>query len=267
MTVHTQIQHLVSVATKLWAGEAELVRTYWDSPKRTTETDLKWLARQCFKEFWGTGANKYDRGGVFFGMLNNLHKIAPNVDISVDREEILEAVEVFHAEFSHYCAFARAYDAIRPAGSPKMSPHGLESWPEEDALTALRLGHIKEHEDIGQRAARFTEGGYCALFSEGMKLQGRGGAEEKIASACSLVYEDEFNHMLVGIAGIANTGMRDADWKLMEDLVVQQLRARILMRNAQFNQPLDPARIDAIYRGDIEPIRFDYAKAGLQAPQ
>ena len=40
-------------------------------------------------------------------------------------------------------------------------------------------------------------------------------------------------------------------------------RYRIHMRNAQFGLPLSEARIAAIFRGDIEPVRFDYQRAGL----
>ena len=63
------IRRLIGVAAPLWAGEAEVVSTYWSSPKRTRDTDLAWLRRQCFKEFWGSGVSKYDRGGVVLGQL------------------------------------------------------------------------------------------------------------------------------------------------------------------------------------------------------
>src|SRR5687767_8307199 len=49
---NSNLRRVIDVATPLWAGEAEVVRTYWTSPKRTIETDLLWLKRQCFKEFW-----------------------------------------------------------------------------------------------------------------------------------------------------------------------------------------------------------------------
>lgn len=263
--MNARIQHLVSVAAPLWAGEAEVVRTYFNAKTRSRETDMKWLARQCFKEFWGSGVSKYDRGGVFLGVLKKLVEETPRIDLTLDRDEVLGTLEGLKAEFSHYCAFAEAYDAVRPEGSPKMNPHNLEPWPEEDALTALRYKHQDAHGAVGMRACKFTEGGYCTLFSEGMALKGRGGVDDKIAAACALVYEDEFGHMLAGINGIADEGLTEADWKLMEKLVVEQLQKRIHMRNAQFGYPLTQARIDAIYRSEIEPIRFDFEKAKLAA--
>jgi len=259
------IEHLVSVAAPYWAGEAEIVRTYWTSPQRTRETDLKWLARQCFKEFWGSGVSKHDRGGVFLGVLKSLVAKTPEIDVSFDRHDVLDVVEGLKAEFSHYCAFADIYDELRPAGTPRLNPKMLDSWPEEDELTAIRYRHQDQHGALGMRACKFTEGGYCTLFSAGMALKGKGGIEEKIAQACSFVFDDEFGHMLGGIAGIAKDGLADADWRLLETLVVEQLRQRIRMRNAQFSHPVAETRIQAIYRGEIEPLAFDYERAGLKA--
>jgi hypothetical protein len=71
--------------------------------------------------------------------------------------------------------------------------------------------------------------------------------------------------MLSGIAGIAEEGLAESDWKLLEALLSQQLKQRILMRNAQFSYPLSEERIQAIYRGNIEPLQFDYERAALAA--
>jgi hypothetical protein len=260
MTI-ANIQRLIDVATPLWAGEAEVVRTYWSSPRRSLETDLLWLRRQCFKEFWGSGVGKYDRGGVVPGQLRQLAEKVLEVDVSIDRHEFLEVLEGMKAEYSHYCAFADVHDALRPAGMPKLDPRQLEPWPEEDALTALRYKHQAEHGALGMRACKLTEGGYCTLFSEGMALRGKPGADGRIAEACAKVHDDEFEHMLAGIAGIAEENLSEADWRLLETLVAEQLRQRIRMRNAQFSYPLAEERVQGIYRGEIKPLDFDYFRA------
>ena len=259
-----QLRRLIEGATPLWAGEAEVVRTYWTSPKRSLETDLLWLRRQCFKEFWGSGVGKYDRGGVVPGQLKQLAEKVHEVDVSIDRHEFLEVLEGMKAEYSHYCAFADVHDALRPAGTPKLDPRQLEPWPEEDALTALRYQHQAEHGALGMRACKLTEGGYCTLFAEGMALRGKPGVDGRIAEACAKVYDDEFEHMLAGIAGIAEENLSDANWRLLESLVAAQLRQRIRMRNAQFSYPLSEERVQAIYRGEIKPLEFDYRRAQLQ---
>jgi hypothetical protein len=265
MTIDANLARLIDLAAPYWAGEAEVVRTYWDAPMRNRDTDRRWLARQCFKEFWGSGLSKLDRGGVVLGVMKSILERAPEIDISIDRYDVLDWLEGVKAEFAHYCAFADAHDALRPAGAPRINPAQLESWPEEDALTQLRYRHQAEHGAVGLRACKITEGGYCALFAEGKALAGRGGIDDQIAAACALVYEDEVDHMLAGIAGIAEEGFSAADWQLLGDLVVAQLKQRIHMRNAQFGLPLSEQRIAAIFRGEIAPARFDYARAGLAA--
>jgi hypothetical protein len=263
--MNSSLRRAIDTATPLWAGEAEVVRSYWISPARSIESDLLWLKRQCFKEFWGSGVTKFDQGGIVPGSLRRLAEQTANIDTAMDRHEFLDALEGVKAEFSHYTYFADVYDAVRPRGAPKLHPRMLEEWPEEKELTALRYRHREAHGAVGMRACKTTEGGYCTLFSEGMKLEGRPGIDGLIAQACAKVYDDEFRHMLSGIAGTAEAGLTEADWKLLEKLLVEQLRQRIRMRNAQFSYPLSEARVQAIYRGDIEPLAFDYERAALAA--
>jgi hypothetical protein len=263
--MNSSLRRVIETATPLWAGEAELVRTYWTSPRRSTETDLLWLRRQCFKEFWGSGVTKFDQGGVVPGSLRRLSEQTANIDTGIDRHEFLDALEGVKAEFSHYTYFADVYDSVRPKGTPKLHPRMLEEWPEEKELTALRFRHREAHGAVGMRACKTSEGGYCTLFSEGMKLLGRPGIDGMIAQACAKVYDDEFGHMLSGISGTEKEGLSESDWKLLEKLLLEQLRQRIRMRNAQFSYPLPEERVQAIYRGEIEPLEFDYERAALAA--
>jgi hypothetical protein len=46
---------------------------------------------------------------------------------------------------------------------------------------------------------------------------------------------------------------------------VEQLKARILMRNAQFSYPLPEPRLKEMFAGRCTPIAFDYEKARLAA--
>ena len=159
-------------------------------------------------------------------------------------------------------AFADVYDAIRPASTPPIDPHRCEGWTEDDVLTQLRYQTIAENGEIGRCASKFTEGGYCTLFREGMAIAGRGANEKLIADACRLVYEDEFEHMLEGVIGLDDAEYSSEDLERMSDLVVTLLQARIDMRNGQFSYPLSADRIAAITAGDIEPITFDFETAG-----
>ena len=101
-----------------------------------------------------------------------------------------------------------------------------------------------------------------------MRLRGRGGVDDVIADACALVYADEWEHMLLGIAGLDDDdGARSPEaWAVLRDLSVAQMEARIRMRNAQFGFPLPEARVAAILGGDVVPLAFDYPRAGLAVP-
>ena len=85
--------------------------------------------------------------------------------------------------------------------------------------------------------------------------------DDLIAAACTVIYDDEFGHMLQGIIGLDEDGLSDGDWSLLHDLVVAILQHRIHMRNAEFGFPLSQDRIGAIFSGDIVPEAFDYGMA------
>ena len=264
MRISANLNRLIEAAEPLWAGEAEVVRTYWDSPIRTLEADLQWLARQASKEFNGSGAAEFKNLGVFVGPVTELLEMFPEIDRGVSRHEAFERIEMLHEEFSHYIAFADVHDAIRPPGTPALDPHAVAPWDEDVALNACRHRAIAEHGEIGRRATQFSEGGYCTLFREGMRLAGRGGNDDLIAAACGEIYDDEFGHMLNGIVGLDDARLSDDDWRLMTGLVDEILRHRIGMRNAEFGYPLSEDRVQAIFAGDIEPERFDFAKAEME---
>ena len=261
MALNEKLKKLIEVSAPLWAGEAEVVRTYWDSPVRTRETDLLWLRRQCFKEFNGRGLGEHKDLGIFLGSLTELMESFPKIDRGVGRDRVLGLIETIHDEFTHYCLFADVYDTLRDENSPALDPHLLEIWDDDKVLTDMRIAHNHSHGEIGVRASHFTEGGYCTLFREGMRLEGRGGPDDMIAEACRRIYDDEFGHMLAGIAGLDAEPMSDADYELMTGLVVEQLSARIRMRNSEFSHPLPEDRVEAIYRGEIEPEPFDFRRA------
>ena len=269
MAVSAELKRLIDAAAPYWAGEAEVFRSYWDWSGRSRESDRRWLALQCSKEVWGSGLAQRDKG-IFLGPAEQLVAAFPKIDIEMDRHEVLDIAEGLWAEFAHYCAFADACDALALPGEPKLNPHAVKTgWPEDLALTELRFTHKKDNARLGERATRFTEGGYCTLFSEGMSLEHRSQgpharANALIAEACARVYEDEFGHMLKGIVGLDAERLQAAEWRMLERMSIEQLRARIRMRNAQFGLPLAGSALERALAGGCAPLAFDYAKAGVR---
>ncbi len=261
MSLSSNLRKLIDVNAPLWAGEAEIVRTYWTSPVRTRETDKLWLRRQCWKEYAGIGDSEGETMGMVSDLGVKLKAMVPRLDVSLDRHELRGLLEMVYTEYTHYCLFADIHDSLIGPDEPKLNANKLTPWPEEEALGSRRREIRKTRGRIGWRSTDFTEGGYCTMYSEGGKLRGRPGLDGRIGIACQKVFDDEFGHMMRGVVGIDEEALNEGDWAELTELTMEQLRLRIYMRNAQFSQPLSEARIREILAGKIEPIQFDFNKA------
>lgn len=260
MDVKPEFRALAEKCGPLWAGEAEVARTYFASPDRTPETDRVWLARQCYKEYAGSGFVDPELG-LTGEWGQKVLELLPGLKAGGDRYEVLDLLEAMYAEYSHYCLFAEIYDELSPPGAPKLNPSMIDNWAEGAALDNFRKETRETYPSVGWASLRFTEGGYCTLYSEGAKLKGKGGIDGMIGRACGKVYDDEVGHMIKGMLAIGEAVSTEEQWALLEDLTLKQLRLRVHMRNGQFGYPLSPKRVEAIFAGDIEPIAFDYGLA------
>ena len=223
-------QDLMEASAPFWAAEAELVRAYFDSPDRTRERELAWLARQCHKE-------------LFDGVVPRLESARSRLEsLGVECSDDSAGSELHETwrEFEHYRAFAAVYDSLRESSDPPLTYPSLRddwAWPENVALVELRRRHNREHGELGARARLFTEGGGATLYAEGVKLRGRGAVDDLVADACELVYTDEVGHMEEGLEA---ADLTSEQWATLRDLTVAQLELRLPMRNAQFGYPLPP---------------------------
>ena len=91
-TVSDDLRRVIAANSRLWAGEAEVFRTYWTWPSRTRETDRQWLAYQCYKEVWSVIAGD-PADGLFMGTLRELERMFPQIDEVYDRHEVLDVAE------------------------------------------------------------------------------------------------------------------------------------------------------------------------------
>jgi len=256
MAVGNSLQRLIDASAPYWGAEAEVCRTYFAWPRRCPETDRTWLMRQMYKEYWEG----------FHRPFTALAAYAQPGGSGIDHGQALELSRLAYEELSHYCCFADVYAALADSGTERIpNPDDLAKhapWPENDELMRLRAEHARADAELGSRAVSFTEGGYCALFSEGMKLAGRGGIDDRIALACARVFDDEFDHMIGGIIGIDDAALSAGDWRTITEMTVTQLRARIRMRNAQFGGPVSAHRLAQLLDGGGDPVLFDHERAG-----
>jgi hypothetical protein len=250
---------LIDANAPLWGAEAEVCRTYFTSAARSRQSDLRWLARQAAKELID---------GVVVRAADLDHLLTSG-EGARHAQLLARATEELHEEAAHFAAFVAAYDHLRDADGPVLDLDVLTtevSWPENLALRDARRAHRRQHGKLGELAGLFTEGGYCTLFAEGMLLAGRGGADDLIAAACALVYDDEFDHMVTGIAGFCDAGLDAGEWGVLVQLTLEQSRLRVLMRDAQFGHPVDAARIEQLLAGEAAALPFDWERAGLAIP-
>lgn len=253
------LRRLIEQNARLWAGEAEVVRSYFASPQRTRETDLFWIARQAFKEMWDGVVPQLEAlrldltPAPALGALPSLLRLADSV----------------RAELRHYEVFAALHESLRRPGDAPLDAEALGrsgDWPENRALRELRAEHVRAHGALGLRAQRFTEGGYATLFAEGIALRGRGGANDEIAEACAAVHADEIDHMREGVEGVDTGDLDAAALRVLTELSTAQMRARIEMRNAQFGRPLAQERIAELCAGALPPLAWSPRATPEAAP-
>ena len=244
---------LIEANEPYWGGEAEVIRSYWDSPIRNQETDRKWLIHQIYKEYWD---------GIL-PPLESLTAQLPHADVRDGRAKLLNVAEILFEEAQHFSLFADLYLVLEGVDY-SLAPDELRNqgaWPENDDLMELRRQHKAQAQELGQRAYHFTEGGHCALFTEGMKIAGRSPFDDAVADVCRQIYADEFNHMLLGVIGADAANLSHADWTTLTENTVAQMKKRILMRNAQFSRPVPEARLCELLAGNAEPVKFNFTQA------
>lgn len=217
---------LAAACRPYWEAEALLIRAYFDGP-RTRATDRAWILRQAHKEYWD-------------GFAAHLTRLRPG---DGDVLSTLETARSVVEELEHYLDFASLYDAL--CDGPPLTPQAAREagWPANDRLMAVRAKHRADYGGLGTRASLYTEGGHMALYSEGMRLAGRGGFDDAIAEACGRVYADEAHHMALGVRDLV---LSEPEWDLLGALVLEQLELRLRMRWEQFGRHLPETALQSI---------------------
>jgi hypothetical protein len=232
-----QMRALFAAVAPLWAGEAEIVESYFRQ-HRTPAGDVAWLTAQAAKECYDFRAlppalqDEYVRTGRLVG-----HPDGP------------AAAERFAVEMTHVRLLT---DLLRELCGAPVDIRTLRPLPEDDRLFALRDRHRARHGALADAAVEFTEGGGGAMYLA-LSRQSGGAFERKLAAAFATIYADELHHGPMQIHAIARCARNGADWDAATAIVCEVSRQRLRMRNEMFGWPLSAARIAAIGDGAIEP--------------
>jgi hypothetical protein len=211
----------VAAAAPYWAGEAEVVRSYW-SRRRNATQDLDWLRAQAYKETRLLRELGLDLRDQFLrkGVVRN-HPDGPGAARKV-------AQEMHH--------FRLLADLIFELSGVAVSPLDVVELPADRTLQESRAAY-RMRGDLERAAVAFTEGGGGAMYRVLSELAGDA-FERRVAAAFRVIYEDEIVHGPAEIHSLARVARSEDD---------------VLMRNEMFGFPLSPPRIREIDEGKIEP--------------
>jgi hypothetical protein len=272
MAVDDRIERLPPAPARWWAGEAEVVRTYFSQP-RTAADDAHWLKLQASREL-GAAARQANEAPALFEA----------VEATVDRHDLEAAVRVVYEEVRHYRLLADILEEVtgaKPKAAELLSYAGtLKERAGHRDLPAL-CEHIavvkklvEKYGELTETVLKFFEGGGAAIFYSGSRLleypyisYSNGAVERKIAAAMKIIFEDEMRHGPIHIPDVAAQLRSDADFRAAEDIVATKAKAHLRLRNETFGYPLTEERMQEIDGGiRIEPLKIDYREITPVSP-
>jgi hypothetical protein len=248
--VDARLDELVEIASPYWAGEYEVVNTFFSRP-RTAQEHIRWMRAQCWKEFWGTLDG--EPNSITWRSLEELRELYGQLADPKARHKFLHVAEEMYEEFHHYSALADILDDLEGRHVP---PEELESAAEDRKLTELRTRIAQTEGELGSFVNKFSEGGGSSMYKAGMEIKG-GELEQRIAAAFHVIFDDEIGHMQTGAEGLRRIIKTPEQWDKCKQLVRDVHRQRVRMRNDMFGNPLSEARLKEIDEGKIQPFHRD----------
>jgi len=228
---------VAAVAAPYWAGEAEVVHTYFRCP-RTRAQDLFWLKAQAYKE-----------ARPFRDLPKNLQEEFLQTGTVRNHPDGTAAAQNMAQETQHFWLLA---DLMTDLFGVTVALTDTMPLPEDRKLQELRAAYKVRGRALDRAAIAFTEGGGGAMFQVLSHLDG-GELERKIASVFKIIAAEEILHGPMAIYTIAHFTKSEADWQRAKAIVRDISRQRLLMRNEMFGHPLSSARIAEIIEGKIQP--------------
>jgi len=250
------MQAIEDTAARFRAGEAEVARSFFSVP-RPLDQHLRWLKEQVSRE------------------LRNLREISAGelteqvdrVDRGFSREEIVAELREHYYETRHYAMLAdilegiigeavdwKALDAQRGKADWSVSRH-------QNGLEHRKRQQWSLISPLHGAAGSFNSGGAGSVAYGLIGIEG-GIYEELLSETGKMVIHDEMAHGGVlgrhPLYGLVKTN-EDANTSL--EIIREYSTIRLRGRNFQFGFPLSEERVEAIARGEIEPLTTDILRA------
>lgn len=243
------ISELEEVSGYFWAGEAEVVRTYF-AHHRTRERDLAWLKHQAWKEIKQIPV-----------IANEVIRATDRVGKDLSFVEYLEVTKKCWEEAKHYVWMA---ECLQELGHKSLGLSDLGGpLPEQSKIRQVReeIERQSQHPAVIAAVSSWPEGGGSGVtFKELSKVQG-GKLEAKIASAAARICAEEADHGREGaeavIRGVRKCGLDPQTKEILLDGARKLCRQRLRMRNEMFGFPLSEKRLKEIEEDkNITPVRL-----------
>ena len=258
---------LLDLIARYAAGEAEVVRVYFEQ-EHTTEEHLDALLGQMGREL-------QTRQWLRRALLMN-----DELEDTVDRHRFADFLEQIADEVKHYVlladlaewligrkltsAEARKYEVYAvydPSLPPELLRHPL--LPEATKMMDIvREAHETYGADFAHGVLRLSEGGGGGAFVACSELSGDE-YRDRLAAAMGAIVRDEMGHGPGRVRAFAQSQVPDEatldrTYNLLESYMYQHLR----LRNEIWGNPLSEERLAAIRRGEITPMSFELAGVG-----
>ena len=234
------VQDVIAVVAPYWAGEAEIVSTYFRQSS-VWRHDVLWLKVQACKE-----------SRPFRELPSFRQEELLRTGTMKEYSEGIAAVVRIGQEVEHFHLIA---GLLREFGeTPPLLTEAFQL-PEDHKLQQLRAIYRAMRSELVNAAVAFTEGGGGAMFTALGQLDG-GEHEQRIATIFRQIATDELAHGPREIYTIGCLAKTENDWQQVKTIVRNISRQRLLMRNEMFSFPLSPSRIQDIDNGKIPPWQF-----------
>jgi hypothetical protein len=257
-------RELAILAARCAAGEAEIATAYFESPKRTSETDAIWLEKQAGRELESTFTMLKDAMEVVGRDLGASKSFwVDTIKSGIDRHWLEDHLFKVNQELNHgnHCVDILERLTGRPA-DVKEIVRKYNRWNPDPSVPNntewCNLAKLFREQEVRPEpwaklitSEGLLEGGSCGMFYSASLLKGNE-IDDLIGKAFVVVLRDERGHGPANLFSVHKYIKSEADLEGAKQMLRERGEGRLKMRNEQFAYPLPAKRLTAIMDGDVD---------------